>query len=80
MLASSPSDEEKLVCQAGDEKLLRMETLSMGMDGAHLHIASGIYRFEDLRCPFREGAQPRVRKSIGRVDEMQRMIIRRPVG
>lgn len=61
-LASSPSDEEKLVRQAGGEKPLGMETLSMGMDGLRRLIAStsSIDGFECLRCPFCKGAQTRV--------------------
>jgi len=55
-LASSPSDEEKLVRQPGGEKQLRMETLSIWMDSRLRHIAPCVDRFEHLRCPFREGA------------------------
>ena len=79
-MASSPSDEEKLVRQAGGEKPLGMETLSIWMDGLRHHIASCVDRFEYLRCPLREGAKPRVWKSVGRVDEVQRVIVGLPLG
>ncbi len=51
----------------------------MGMDGLRRHIASDIDGFEYLRCPFRKGTQPRVWKSVGRVDEVQWMIVRLPL-
>ena len=78
-VASSPSDEEKLVRQLGGEKPLRVETLSMGMDGLRRYIASGIDGFEYFRRPLREGAQPRVWKTVGWVDKVQRMIVRLPL-